>query len=71
MSDPYGRDGSPFRVYSPFTRLLYTLFSVEGPYETAYGRGLPGLNDVMSGSNPGCNTDGFSAILGWDPVNPV
>ncbi|KAH8987137.1 subtilisin-like protein [Lactarius hatsudake] len=27
-----------------------------------------GLNDITSGSNPGCNTDGFSAVVGWDPV---
>ncbi|KAH8978359.1 subtilisin-like protein [Lactarius hatsudake] len=33
-----------------------------------YGAGLPGLNDITSGSNPGCNTDGFPAIAGWDPV---
>ncbi|KAJ6177663.1 hypothetical protein N7519_008124 [Penicillium mononematosum] len=24
--------------------------------------------DVTTGSNPGCNTDGFSAAKGWDPV---
>ncbi|KAH8991273.1 subtilisin-like protein [Lactarius akahatsu] len=30
--------------------------------------GLKGVNDIVSGSNPGCNTDGFSAIVGWDPV---
>jgi hypothetical protein len=30
-----------------------------------------GLNDITSGSNPGCGTNGFSAIAGWDPVNPV
>ncbi|KAI9447221.1 hypothetical protein BJY52DRAFT_1228377 [Lactarius psammicola] len=30
---------------------------------------LAGLNDTTSGSNPGCNTDGFSAIAGWDPVS--
>ncbi|KAH9052708.1 tripeptidyl-peptidase, partial [Lactarius vividus] len=32
-----------------------------------------GLNPSMtvSGSNPGCNTDGFSAIVGWDPVRPT
>lgn len=24
--------------------------------------------DVVTGSNPGCNTDGFSAAKGWDPV---
>ncbi|KAH9163946.1 subtilisin-like protein [Lactarius sanguifluus] len=33
-----------------------------------YGTGLSGLTDITSGSNPGCNTDGFSAIEGWDPV---
>ncbi|KAH8994268.1 subtilisin-like protein [Lactarius akahatsu] len=33
-----------------------------------YGSGLPGLNDIISGSNPGCDTDGFTAIAGWDPV---
>ncbi|KAI9431520.1 subtilisin-like protein [Lactarius indigo] len=30
--------------------------------------GLRGLNDITSGSNPGCGTDGFPAIIGWDPV---
>ncbi|KAH9035784.1 subtilisin-like protein [Lactarius pseudohatsudake] len=33
-----------------------------------YGGGFRGLNDIRSGSNPGCNTDGFTAIAGWDPV---
>ncbi|KAH9077523.1 subtilisin-like protein [Lactarius deliciosus] len=33
-----------------------------------YGGGLSGLNDIVSGSNPGCDTDGFSAVVGWDPV---
>ncbi|KAH9167149.1 subtilisin-like protein [Lactarius sanguifluus] len=33
-----------------------------------YGICLQGLNDIASGSNPGCNTDGFSAVPGWDPV---
>ncbi|KAH8990641.1 subtilisin-like protein [Lactarius hatsudake] len=33
-----------------------------------YGGGRNGLNDIVSGSNPGCNTDGFSAVVGWDPV---
>lgn len=23
---------------------------------------------ITTGSNPGCNTDGFSAVKGWDPV---
>ncbi|KAH9073431.1 subtilisin-like protein [Lactarius deliciosus] len=33
-----------------------------------YGVGLSSINDVISGSNPGCDTDGFSAAVGWDPV---
>jgi tripeptidyl-peptidase-1 len=35
-----------------------------------YGQAREGLNDITSGSNPGCNTVGFSAIDGWDPVRP-
>ncbi|KAF8148116.1 family S53 protease-like protein [Mycena galopus ATCC 62051] len=30
--------------------------------------GRAALNDVTSGDNPGCNTNGFSATTGWDPV---
>ncbi|KAH9020558.1 subtilisin-like protein [Lactarius deliciosus] len=33
-----------------------------------YDDGFTGLNDITSGSNPGCDTDGFSAVPGWDPV---
>ncbi|KAH8980588.1 subtilisin-like protein [Lactarius hatsudake] len=33
-----------------------------------YDDGLAGLDDITSGSNPGCGTDGFSAVPGWDPV---
>ncbi|KAH9083706.1 subtilisin-like protein [Lactarius deliciosus] len=33
-----------------------------------YNDGFAGLNDITSGSNPGCGTDGFSAVPGWDPV---
>ncbi|KAH9169553.1 subtilisin-like protein [Lactarius sanguifluus] len=33
-----------------------------------YGRGFRGLTDITEGSNPGCDMDGFSAIVGWDPV---
>ena len=36
-----------------------------------YGEALPGLNDITSGSNPGCGTTGFSAATGWDPVRPA
>ncbi|KAH9176590.1 hypothetical protein EDB89DRAFT_1902903 [Lactarius sanguifluus] len=33
-----------------------------------YDDGFSGLNDITSGSNPGCDTDGFSAVPGWDSV---
>ncbi|KAH8989059.1 subtilisin-like protein [Lactarius akahatsu] len=36
-----------------------------------YDDGFAGLNDITSGSNPGCGTDGFSAVPGWDPVTGV
>ncbi|KAF8268102.1 subtilisin-like protein [Lactarius quietus] len=33
-----------------------------------YGHLRPAMNDIAKGSNPGCNTPGFSAVSGWDPV---
>ncbi|KZO90771.1 tripeptidyl peptidase A [Calocera viscosa TUFC12733] len=33
--------------------------------------GSVGFNDITVGNNPGCGTDGFSAIDGWDPVTGV
>ncbi|KAH8986036.1 subtilisin-like protein [Lactarius hatsudake] len=36
-----------------------------------YDIGIDGLNDITSGSNPGCDTDGFTATVGWDPVRPA
>ena len=33
-----------------------------------YSDGIDGLNDIVSGSNPGCGTQGFVAIPGWDAV---
>ena len=36
-----------------------------------YSGGFRGLKDVMFGGNPGCNTDGFLAAEGWDPVRHV
>ncbi|KAI0126324.1 peptidase S8/S53 domain-containing protein [Xylariales sp. AK1849] len=26
------------------------------------------FNDITQGNNPGCGTDGFTAVTGWDPV---
>ncbi|KAJ7636361.1 family S53 protease-like protein [Roridomyces roridus] len=31
-------------------------------------QGRAAFTDVISGNNPGCNTNGFSATSGWDPV---
>jgi len=33
-----------------------------------YSLGKYGLNDITTGSNPGCGTQGFNATKGWDPV---
>ncbi|KAF9966301.1 hypothetical protein BGZ73_001075 [Actinomortierella ambigua] len=33
-----------------------------------YGGGKGALNDILSGHNSGCGTEGFSAAPGWDPV---
>ena len=33
-----------------------------------YGRGGAGLNDILSGNAPGCNTEGFTAAVGWHPL---
>jgi len=33
-----------------------------------YSVGVAGLNDIIGGNNPGCNTTGFTAVEGWDPA---
>ncbi|KAF8644974.1 hypothetical protein AX16_008158 [Volvariella volvacea WC 439] len=33
-----------------------------------YSTAASGFNDITSGSNPGCGTNGFTAGSGWDPV---
>ncbi|KAI0052390.1 family S53 protease [Auriscalpium vulgare] len=30
--------------------------------------GVAALTDITSGNNPGCKTNGFSAVAGWDPI---
>jgi tripeptidyl-peptidase-1 len=32
------------------------------------GKLTGGFNDIVSGNNPGCGTNGFTAVQGWDPV---
>ncbi|KAH9816761.1 putative aorsin endoprotease precursor [Melampsora americana] len=34
-------------------------------YSTSFQKAF---NDITNGTNPGCGTDGFSAVPGWDPV---
>lgn len=34
-----------------------------------YSTGASALNDITSGDNPGCSTNGFTAVSGWDPVS--
>ena len=36
-----------------------------------YSQGAAALNDITSGSNPGCGTNGFTAGAGWDPVSDL
>ena len=37
-----------------------------------HGDGFEGTKGIIiSGSNPGCGTDVFSAVTGWDPVRPA
>ncbi|KZV69230.1 family S53 protease-like protein [Peniophora sp. CONT] len=33
-----------------------------------YSTAASAFTDITSGSNPGCGTDGFPAVSGWDPV---
>lgn len=33
-----------------------------------YSTAASAFTDITSGNNPGCNTNGFSATTGWDPV---
>jgi hypothetical protein len=35
-----------------------------------YGRARAGFTDITQGWNPGCNTQGFPSVVGWDPVSP-
>lgn len=33
-----------------------------------YGAAASTFTDITTGNNPGCNTNGFPAEVGWDPV---
>ena len=34
-----------------------------------YGPAASTFTDITTGNNPGCNTQGFPALAGWDPVS--
>ena len=36
-----------------------------------YSDGRRGLNDIESGWNPGCCTNEFPSVVGWDPVRSI
>lgn len=36
-----------------------------------YSTAASAFTDITSGNNPGCDTDGFSATTGWDPVRSM
>jgi tripeptidyl-peptidase-1 len=62
---------------SPIWASIMTLINEE---RTVVGKGPVGFinpslyantwvfNDIVNGSNPGCGSEGFSAVEGWDPV---
>lgn len=47
---------------------LRTNKSVLGSLNPAMYKNPSMFHDIVNGSNPGCNTTGFSAVPGWDPV---
>ena len=36
-----------------------------------YGPAASTFTDITTGNNPGCNTNGFPAEVGWDPVSVI
>ncbi|KAF8257579.1 peptidase S8/S53 domain-containing protein [Lactarius quietus] len=79
-SDSYALDGTSASL-RPNVQIAASIISLLNDYQLAngrkplgflnpwlYGQGITGLNDITSGTNPGCETEGFSATVGWDPV---
>ncbi|KAG6826949.1 hypothetical protein H0H92_013786 [Tricholoma furcatifolium] len=62
------------------TQTVAGIFSLLNDYRLAAGKSSLGFinpliysnpssfNDITSGSNAGCSTNGFTAVTGWDPV---
>ncbi|KAF8264977.1 subtilisin-like protein [Lactarius quietus] len=77
---PYVVDGTSASL-RPNVQIAASIISLLNDHQLANGRkplgflnpwlydqGIKGLNDITSGTNPGCKTEGFSATVGWDPV---
>jgi tripeptidyl-peptidase-1 len=68
----YGTSASSPVVGSIITLINDARFAVcKGPVgflNTVLYANPDALNDITSGNNPGCGTQGFSAVSGWDPV---
>lgn len=51
------------------SRFLFAKCYLELPRLQIYSDLLSGaFHDITDGGNPGCNTEGFTAVPGWDPV---
>ncbi|KAG0651975.1 Sedolisin-A [Hyphodiscus hymeniophilus] len=73
--EPYFADGTS--ASAPIFASIITLINEQ---RLAVGKGTVGFinptlyqnpdafTDITTGSNPGCGTEGFSAVTGWDPV---
>ena len=55
-------------VISPLIDYLLSTDTPSSSLALLYEHLLLAINDIISGSNLGCNTNGLSAIPGWDPV---
>jgi tripeptidyl-peptidase-1 len=65
---------------SASTPIVASLITLINEQRLAAGKGTVGfinpvlyanpsaMTDITSGNNPGCGTNGFSAVPGWDPV---
>lgn len=67
-----GKDEQNMKVAFAYKVFSYRISEGKAPLgflnPMLYSSGVAGLNDITSGSNPGCGTAGFTATAGWDPV---
>jgi tripeptidyl-peptidase-1 len=76
-----GGSTSPVGGTSASAPAVAAIFSLLNDYRISLGKPTLGFlnpllysnlttafNDITSGQNPGCSTNGFKALAGWDPV---